>query len=111
MVNNAFKEDISKAIKNTNVSTEFDAGSVGRRYEPALGTAKHNQRIHKESKIQDKYGNLPFTFSKPDFGKLKGKNAVKVCDNCGHQVYVKEKTIGVICTSCKTYSSVSYLEG
>ena len=107
MVNKAFSDDIKKHLSKKSVSSEHAPGEVGRRYEPTLGVKKHNERIHRESKIQDKHGNLDFKFSKPDFGKVKGKNAVKICNNCNTYVYVKEPSIHAICyLKCKCYSKL-----
>jgi hypothetical protein len=72
----------------------------GRRWEPEIGTQKHNERIHKESKFADDHKNLPFEFSKPvRFGKSKDV----FCKNCGRGAAVPKNTIGMICPSCKTF--------
>lgn len=105
MVNDAFKKDLSKAMEKTSINTELEPGATPRRYEPTEGSSNLNKRIHKESAQMDKYGNLPFTFSKPK--SITGKRKKhKMCSNCGHVVYVSENSIGVICSSCKKYSAV-----
>lgn len=110
MVNNEFSKDIAKHVKNSDLGSgrELKPGEMGRRYEPTLGVKKHNERIHKESKQMDKYGNLPFSFSKPDFGKGPAPSSVQ-CDNCGRVTSASVNTIGIICRGCNTYSSVTQL--
>ena len=108
MVNSEFTKDIGKALKDTNVSSEIMPGDVKRRYEPKLGLNKHNERIHKESAKLDRSGNLPFTFGKKKVAP--GRPVVKCCANCENVVGVNEKTVGIICPKCKTYSSVKDLQ-
>ena len=110
MVNEAFKKDISKFISNSSVSSELPAGATPRRYEPECGVSKHNARIHKESAYADKYKNLPFTFSKPDFGGSTSKSTIKVCSNCEAPVYVHTNAIGIICRSCGKYASLKEIQ-
>lgn len=112
MVNSEFIKDISKAVVKSNLggSQELPAGETPRRYEPAAGISKHNERIHRESAQMDKHGNLPFTFSKPYKAKAARSNAVS-CDNCGHIHWGTVNTIGMICNHCDKYSSVSQIEG
>ena len=106
MVNDTLVKDISKYIASKNVSTELVPGSTPRRYEPECGIKKHNSIIHKESAIADKYKSLPFSFSKPDFGGGVSKSTIKVCSNCGTEVYVHRNAISIICSSCGKYASL-----
>lgn len=101
-MNKEFQKDIQRAVAKENVG-ELTPGATPRRYEPAGGVKKLNERIHRESSQMDKHGNLPFTFSKP---KKSAKSEVKVCNNCDAYVSVTKNTVGVICSNCKTYSSV-----
>ncbi len=110
MVNETFKQDLNKFISNSSVSSELPAGVTPRRYEPECGVSKHNTRIHKESAYADKYKNLPFTFSKPDFGGSTSKSTVKVCSNCETPVYVHTNAIGIICRSCGKYASLKEIQ-
>jgi len=105
MVNKALTNDIAKGLKNVDLggSKELPAGATPRRYEPAGGVNKHNERIHNESKWVDENRNLPFTFSKPN--KDQRQKLVK-CLNCGALKMVNKNTVGVICSGCKQYSSV-----
>ena len=102
MMSNQLKDAVQNELKNHNVG-ELSPGATGRRYEPVEGTSNLNKRIHKESAYADKYKNLPFSFSKP---KKAPKSEVKICNNCDAYVSVTKNTVGVICSSCKTYSSV-----
>lgn len=106
MVNETFKKDISKFVSDSSVSAELPAGVTPRRYEPECGVSKHNARIHKESAHVDKYSNLPFSFSKPNFGEGKNKSTVKVCTNCNTEVYVHTNAVGIICRACGKYASL-----
>ncbi len=109
MVNDAFVKDLTKRlVSDTSSRSEIAPGSMGRRYEPEGGIRRHNERIHRESALTDKRGNMPFTFSKPS--KQVGRNATKVCSECGHFAAVKESTISMICSSCKKYVKVITLE-
>ena len=111
MVNGEFVKDLSKAIIKSDLggSKELPAGETPRRYEPTLGINKHNERIHKESAQMDKHGNLPFTFSKPNTGSKARKTVIK-CDNCGKVLLGNVNTIGIVCSGCNTYSSVTQIE-
>ena len=103
MVNSEFSKDIKKALDKESISSELDAGATPRRYEPEGGVKKLNERIHKESKIMDNK-NLPFSFSKPP--KTNKTVVAKFCSNCGHKVFVSRNSISIICSSCKTFSSL-----
>lgn len=102
-MNKQFQKDIAKHVKDTSLG-ELSPGSTPRRYEPKGGLAKHNARIHRESKQIDGKG-LDFEFSKP--WKPKGPSAVLACDNCGYVLSGTVVTVGVICPECKQFSSVS----
>ena len=81
----------------------LEPGLTKRRWEPEKGIRKHNERIHRESKLVDAHSNLPFTFSKPK--KPKRHNVVE-CKKCGHLASVPINTIGMICNECKKYVTV-----
>ena len=106
MVNNAFKQDMKRSMRNSGSgqfgSQELDPGT-GRRYEPSMGTRKHNERIHRESKWADDNKNLPFSFSKP---KKQGRSRAVKCSNCGNVTNATINTVGIICVKCNQYSSV-----
>jgi len=101
-MNSDLFNDINKSVRNTPIG-ELPAGATERRYEPEGGVKKHNERIHRESKYIDDHGNLPFTFSKP---KKQVRNKYVACSNCGHITRAQKNTVGIICSECKTYSSV-----
>lgn len=103
MVNNEFVKDISKSMDVSGLNQEFAPGSVGRRYEPDCGIKKHNERIHRESKLADTNSSLPFSFSKPK--KYKKARLIRCC-NCGNVTSADVNTVGIICTNCKQYSNV-----
>jgi hypothetical protein len=103
-MNSQYFKDMSKFIKGTSLNQQLPAGS-GRRYEPASGLKKHNDRIHRESKIADDHKNLPFTFRKAP--KPKGPTSYLCCDNCGHILAGTTATAAIICSECKKFSTVS----
>lgn len=108
MVNSEFIKDLQKGItQSPSANQVLDPGSP-RRFEPALGLKKHNERIHKESKHATEYKNLPFSFRKPP--KPKGRNAYLKCDNCGHIISGFTTTVGVICNNCKKFSTVTEVD-
>ena len=111
MVNDQLVKDISKAVKNSKLggSQKLPAGETPRRYEPVGGIKKHNEKIHRESAQMDKHGNLPFTFSKP-YKAMAARPSGVCCDNCGYAHRGTVNTIGMICSNCNTYSSVSQIE-
>lgn len=104
MVNENFRKDLERTIKNYPVRQQLPPGS-GRRYEPEVGTGKHNARIHKESKYADTHKNLPFSFRKPP--KPKGRSIYVKCNNCGHIASGTKATVGMICNECGKFSTVS----
>ena len=106
-MNTNVKRALERQIKNTPLNQELSPGSVGRRYEPKGGVAKHNARIHEESRKADGK-NLEFTFSKPY--KPKGRSATLRCDSCGYLLSGTKVTVGVICPECKKFSTVSEVE-
>lgn len=87
---------------------ELRPGVTPRRWEPDSGVKKLNERIHRESKYADSYKNLPFSFRKPN--KNMGRTMALVCDNCGAYVSGTSATVGVICRSCKKFSSVTEVD-
>ncbi len=103
-MNEQFKKDLQKHIKQTPLNQELPPGATPRRYEPRGGTAKHNARIHRESKISDSK-NLDFTFRKPP--KSKGRSAYIQCDNCDYITSGTTVTAGIICPECKKFSTVT----
>jgi hypothetical protein len=94
-------------IKEDLGTGKLSPGTTKRRWEPPSGTLKHNEKIHRESKYADSHKNLPFTFSKP---KKAGRRQYMECNNCGHVIYVSVNTVGIICSECKSYVSVSVKE-
>jgi len=104
MVNKSLSKDIDRIFSADNSKTELSPGSK-RRYDPIHGERKHNARIHRENAITDKSKPLPFSFSKPPKSK-NGHLVIKVCSTCGKEVFVKENCIGIICSGCRTYSSL-----
>ena len=107
-INQQYIKDLQKNIvKAPPLCQELPAGT-GRIYEPSLGTRKHNERIHRESKYTDDHKNLPFTFSK--LPKARGRSAYVKCDNCGHVSSATSITVGIICKECKKFSSVTEVE-
>lgn len=94
----------NKTFDDLGVS-ELRPGVTPRRWEPEGGVGKLNKRIHKESKFADNHKNLPFSFSKPY--KPKGRLKCFTCDNCGKLINGSSVTVGVICSNCKKFSTVS----
>lgn len=82
---------------------ELDSGMTKRRFEPEGGVRKHNERIHRESRLVDHHRNLPFTFSGPPRTK---KFKTVECANCGYTTCVSKNTVGMICNQCKKYVAV-----
>lgn len=105
-MNDQFYKDIKKHIDKTNIG-ELSPGSASRRYEPVSGLRKHNEKIHRESKIADKYKNLPFSFSAP---KKSPAPRLVACDNCGYTAVANKNTVGMICPQCKEFSKVSLVD-
>lgn len=104
-MNDKFSKDISKHLSKSDLggAKELPAGVTPRRYEPATGLKRHNERIHRESKVMDKHGNLPFTFSKP---KKEAASKLVACVNCNYTTVATKNTIGIICPQCKQFSKV-----
>ncbi len=102
-MNNEFSSNIKKSMANKKAEGELTPGATSRRYEPNGGTQKHNERIQRESAFVDKYKKMPFSFSKPKSAKIP---EIKICANCGEYVRVNKNSIGVICSSCKTFSKL-----
>jgi hypothetical protein len=74
---------------------------------PEGGERKHRERIHRESKIVDTHGNLPFNFSKPP--KLK-KHAWFKCVECNRILSASKNTIMCACPECKKATKVERIE-
>jgi formylmethanofuran dehydrogenase subunit E len=103
-MNNEFKKDIAKAIKNnSNIKQELTPGSTDRRYEPNSGLKKHREKIHRDSKFADNNKSLPFSFRKPI--KPKKSKLIK-CSNCGNISNANTNTVGIICSNCNKFSAV-----
>jgi predicted Zn-ribbon and HTH transcriptional regulator len=102
-MNEQYVKDVAKYVKQTPLNQELPPGSP-RRYEPPGGVAKHNARIHRESKAQD-LKNLEFSFRKPP--KPVGRSTYIKCDNCGYVLSGTTATVGVICPECKKFSTVT----
>lgn len=107
-MNEQFKKDLAKSVSNNPINQELTPGSTPRRWTPSGGVRKHNEKIHRESKYADDHKNLPFSFRKPP--KPKGLPAFIKCDNCGHITAASKITVGMICSRCKKYSSVTEVE-
>jgi ribosomal protein S27E len=105
MVNSEFSKDIAKGINKYKINQKLEPGSTPRRYEPECGIRKHSERIHRESKYADQNMNLPFSFKKPP--KPRGRSVYVACDRCGHITSATTVTVGVICSKCKVFSTVS----
>jgi hypothetical protein len=70
--------------------------NMGRRWIPEGGLQKHNEKIHKGSKIaNDK--NLPYNFSKPK----RQASSYFECEECGREFAAGKNTVMVICPDCK----------
>lgn len=106
-MNQQLVNDIAKGIKSESINQELSPGSP-RRYTPEGGVRRHNERIHKESKYADDWKSLPFSFRKPP--KPRGRSTAIICDNCGHITHGSTATVGMICTACKKFVSVSEIE-
>lgn len=104
-MNEQFIRDVTKAVKETKLNQVLEPGATPRRYVPAQGLRKHNERIHEESKLSDNK-NLPFTFSKP---RKSGRSSYFTCDNCGYTFSAATNTVGVVCNECKKFSTCTEL--
>ena len=74
-----------------------------RRWIPEGGIKKHNEKIHRESKIADDHKNLPFTFSKPMKNK---RHDWFECVECGKAISAPVNTIMCVCPNCKKATKV-----
>lgn len=104
-MNKQFAKDVTKSVKNTSLDQTLPAGTATRRYEPECGVRKHNERIHRESKFADTHKNLPYSFRKPP--KPVGRNVRVQCNNCGNITSGTSATVGIICSECGKFSSVT----
>lgn len=108
-LNEQYKKDYkSHVLADKNTNQCLSPGVTKRRWIPPGGLRKHNEKIHEESRRADHYKNLPFSFSKPS--KPKGPSVLIQCDNCGHIISATTVTVGIICPSCKKFSTVSEVE-
>jgi len=104
-MNEQFIKDVKKGVKNSHINQALVPGSTPRRYEPAAGVKKHNERIHRESRYADEHKKLPFSFRKPF--KPIGRSAYVRCDNCGGLHSGTVATVGIICEACGKFSTVT----
>ena len=74
-----------------------------RRWVPPGGIKKHNEKIHRESKIADDHKNLPFTFSKPTKDK---RHEWFECVECGKVISAPVNTVMCVCSDCKKATKV-----
>jgi len=86
---------------------ELSPGSTPRRWVPEGGIKKHNEKIHRESKIADKYKNLPFQFSKPPKNK---RHEWFECVECGRIIAAPINTIMYACPDCKKATKVERIK-
>ena len=97
-------KDLHRSIKDEPVKQVLEPGSTGRRYEPIGGVRKHNESIHRESKIADDWKNLPFKFSKP---RKAGRQMWASCVVCSHVIRCGVNTIMMACPECNKKEGVS----
>lgn len=71
------------------------------------GTKKYKEMIDRDSKRLDKYGNLPFTFSKPPKRTRPREDIFHVCELCQHISLVSKFRVGQTCPGCCKYTSVN----
>ena len=95
-------KDITKGVVKKNYSQELPAGA-DRRYEPEIGIRKHNERIHKESKLAEAK-NLPFNFRKPP--KPLGRSVGIECPYCERYIGSNTNTVAIICSGCGKFFKV-----
>jgi len=82
---------------------ELTPGATPRRFDPPGGVTKHNERIHRESKIADDYKSLPFEFSKP---LRTGRRSLFKCVECGYVSRLSVNAVGLVCPECKKFVKV-----
>ena len=78
-----------------------------RRWVPPGGIKKHNEKIHRESKIADDHKNLPFTFSKPTKDK---RHEWFECVECGRVISAPVNTVMCVCPDCKKATKVKVIK-
>jgi len=71
-----------------------------------MGKKKYKEMIDKSSKQLDKYGNLPFTFSKPPKKTQKRRDVYYQCTNCTEITSVNKNTRGIVCPKCHKFQSI-----
>jgi ribosomal protein S27E len=121
-LNEQYKNDCKKCVlANESTKQSLEPGTTDRRWIPPGGLRKHNEKIHRESRRADHYKNLPFSFSKPSKPKgssthvrcdncgykPKGSSTHVRCDNCGYIISATTVTIGIICSACHKFSTVT----
>jgi rubrerythrin len=62
------------------------------------GTKAYKEKIHRESKYAKDHKNLPISFSKPK--KQKAQNILFICLECGHEMFITEDTLFIVCSAC-----------
>ena len=85
---------------------ELTPGATPRRWAPEGGIRKHNEKIHRESKIAD-YKKLPFQFSKPPKNK---RHEWFECVECGRIIAAPINTIMYACPDCKKATKVERIK-
>ena len=85
------------------MAKELSPGVTKRRVLPEGGEQKLRDKIHKESREYDNYGNLPFSFGKPMKGK---KTILYECLDCGNVMYAPVNTVMIVCPKCKKAAKV-----
>ena len=78
-----------------------------RRWIPPGGLKRHNEKIHRESKIADDHKNLPFTFSKPTKDK---RHEWFECVECGRVISAPVNTVMCVCSDCKKATKVKVIK-
>lgn len=78
-----------------------------RRWIPPGGIKRHNEKIHRESKIADDHKNLPFTFSKPSGNK---RHEWFRCVECGKIISAPVNTVMCVCSGCKKVTKVERIK-
>jgi DNA-directed RNA polymerase subunit RPC12/RpoP len=85
---------------------ELTPGATPRRWIPEGGIKKHNEKIHRESKVSDNK-NLPFQFSKPPKNK---RHEWFECVECGRVISAPVNTIMYACPDCKKATKVERIK-
>ena len=86
---------------------ELTPGATPRRWVPEGGIQRHNNKIHKESKVADNYKKLPFEFSKPPKNK---RHEWFECIECGRITSLPINTVMYACPDCKKATKVEKIK-